>query len=231
MTERTGLFSDRATAPDTDTPTSAHDESSESGSAGLVVLAPIEGSIERAALRLELELSRADGVLVLGDLRAAAEGQSQAGHHEAAHRLWAFVHTAASRVGLDALVARAIAMGDGALLKLRADARINRRRSSSNPTHKEQRAQRGVSYDYLSLAADCESGMTQRETAAKWDCSTTTVSRAVRYVAARAALLESSPDLKSQIHAGKSVNELSAKYDLETKVMRWIVSDYWDRRT
>lgn len=208
----------------------------EHGSKGRVVLAPIQGSVERAALRLELDLTRGDGVLVLGDLRIAAEQQSSAGHHEAAHRLWAIVHTAAARIGHDYLVARSIAMGDGSLLKLRTEARAEHKAASrataaqpdSRPS--PSATPRGVSYDYVSLAADCDSGMTQRETATKWDCSTTTVSRAVRYVATLNSLLETSPQLKEMIHSGKSVNDLASEFEVETKVMRWIVSNYWDRR-
>ena len=37
-------------------------------------------------------------------------------------------------------------------------------------------------------------------------------------------------DLERLIHGGTAVDELAERFDLSTKVMRWIVSDYWDRR-
>lgn len=194
---------------------------------GQLRLVPIDGSVDRTPVALEIDLDRDDGVLILGDLRCAAETQHELGNFEAAHRLWAVVGEAAGRIGHDALVARSIAMGDGALAELRMSSTMPRSGSGRNASG----GRRGVSYDYVSLAADRTGGLTLRETAAKWGCSQGTVSRAVSYVAIGKELVAASPELAGKIHSGASVNDLAASYEIETKVMRWIVSDYWDRRT
>ncbi len=53
----------------------------------------------------------------------------------------------------------------------------------------------------------------------------------MNYVTIRDELVDGSPDVTSHLHGGMSVDDLALAYDVETKVMRWIVSDYWDRRT
>ncbi len=209
--------------------TEAGSSPKKSGARGRVVLSPIEGSIERIPLSIELDLTRDDGVLVLGDLRRAAEFYHQNSSFEVAYRLWAVVKQAASRLDHDPLVARSVAMGDGALQQLR---RIGGSREANlAEAGQPPSGRRGVSYDYVSLASDCAAGLTQRETATKWECSPGTVSRAVRYVAIREELMESCPEVARQIHVGTAVNDLATQHGIETKVMRWIVSDYWDRRT
>lgn len=205
----------------------ALDSSAESSRTGTILLVPIEGSVERTAVSVELDLTRTDGVLVLGDLRRAAESHHSAGDFEVAHRLWTVVREAAGRLDHDALVTRSTAMGDGALLEIQA---ARKSASRSNERSGSGGGRRGVTYDYVSLAADRDSGMTQRETASKWECSPATVSRAVRYVAIRDELLATSPEVMNKIHVGHSVDELAGEYVVETKVMRWIVSSYWDRR-
>ncbi len=193
---------------------------------GRVSLAPIEGSLYRSPISVDLDLSRSDGVLVLGDLRLAAEQHHKDRKFEAAHRLWRVVADAAGRIDHQSLVARSTAMGDGALLELKGSGRTGGSKRAGT-----QDRRRGVNYDYVSLAADRASGLTQRETASKWDCSQATVSRAVSYVSIRDELIDGSPDVIGHVHGGMSVDDLALAYDVETKVMRWIVSDYWDRRT
>lgn len=215
------LFPSRVEQPD------RQRSSADSSRTGTVLLVPIDGSVERTPVSVELDLTRADGVLVLGDLRRAAESHHSAGDFEVAHRLWTVVREAADRLDHEALVARSVAMGDGALLEIQA---AHRSASRSSQMSGSGGGRRGVTYDYVSLAADRESGMTQRETASKWECSPATVSRAVRYVAVRDELLASSPEIINKIHLGKSVDELAGEYVVETKIMRWVVSSYWDRR-
>ena len=36
---------------------------------------------------------------------------------------------------------------------------------------------------------------------------------------------------RAEIGRGDEVRDLADRYDVPLKVMRWIVSDYWDRRT
>lgn len=193
---------------------------------GQISLAPIDGSQYRGAITVRLDLTRSDGVLVLGDLRLAAEEHQKDRHFEAAHRLWRIIAEAAGRIDNQALVTRSLAMGDGALLELKGSGR-----TGGSKRQGSQDRRRGVSYDYVSLAADRASGLTQRETASNWGCSQATVSRAVSYVTVRDELLDGSPDVTGQIHGGMSVDDLALAYDVETKIMRWIVSDFWDRRT
>ncbi len=200
--------------------------STDSPARGRLSLAPIEGSMYRSAITVDLDLTRSDGVLVLGDLRRAAESSHKDRNFEAAHRLWSVVAEAAGRIDHQQLVTRSLAMSDGALLELKGSGRTG---GSKRAGSKDRR--RGVSYDYVSLAADRASGLTQRETASKWGCSQATVSRAVNYVTVRDELVEGSPDVTGHIHGGMSVDDLALSYDVETKIMRWVVSDYWDRRT
>lgn len=205
--------------------TSVGSKESSSGTTGRVVLQPIKGSVERTPVAVELDLTREDGVLILGDLRRAAELHFNDSEFEVAHRLWTVLIDVAGRLNFDALLARSIAMADGALLELRSAAKEQRMKAG------EADGRRGASYDYVSLAADCATGMTQRETAARWGCSPATVSRAVRYVNQRDEAMASASGLGREIHEGISVDELAERHGIEPKIMRWIVSDFWDRRT
>lgn len=202
---------------------------------GLLHLESIEGSIDRRSLDYEIELGREDGVLVLGDVRRCAEKATEADEHEIAHRIWTVVAEAALRVDNEPLLTRALAMADGALVQVRDNRELAKsvdvsRVNDPGPGQRPTSSSRGVSYDYDRLAADRAAGFSQAEAARRHDCSPGTVARAVRYVAARDKLLEVSPDVVEDIQQGLPVAELAANYKTEPKVMRWIVSDFWDRR-
>lgn len=223
-----------------------------SGAMGSVHLEPIEGSVDRSTITVELALQRDDGVLVLGDLRLGAVKAEADGRYEAAHRLWSTVIEAAKRLNDDDLTTAATAKADGVRLQLLdrdgargADGRRikddtgERRRTSdfgatdaaggTDLATPEIERRRGVSYDYQSLADDRASGLTQVVVAERWGCSVGTVARAERYVRERDALGEVA-DYEPDIHSGTSVAVMAERYEVSTKVMRWIVSDYWDRR-
>ncbi len=198
---------------------------------GRVHLAPIEGSVDDAVIPVDLDLTRADGVLILGDLRLAAQQCSDEGRFEAAHRLWTVVREAARRAGDNPLITTAIAKAEVALAQVGSDESSQRdqRRRASDARKVDRR--KGVSYDYFALAHDRADGMTQSGVAEKWDCSPGTVARAVSYVQQRADAIDARPELLIDIHRGDAVAVLADRYQVPTKVMRWIVSDYWDRRT
>lgn len=202
------------------------------GALGTVVLQPLDDSIETEGIELEIELAREDGVLVLGDLRRAALAATERDHFEAAHRLWHFVREAARRAGDNGLVVTAIDQGERALFGAQeaaggASEPTQRRRAADRRHDRRKRA----SYDYWALAADVEGGMTKSAVAHKWRCATGTVSRAVSYVAQRNELVDAHPEVLDEISRGDELAELVDRYGLPSKVMRWVVSDYWDRRT
>ncbi len=200
---------------------------------GVLHLESIEGSIDRRSLDYEIELDREDGVLTLGDVRRCAERASDANEHEIAHRIWTVVAEAAMRVENDALMTRALAMIDGELVQARDNRDLAKsidtsRVNDPGPGQRPETASRGVSYDYDRLAADRAAGFSQAETARRHECSPGTVARAVRYVAARDKLLAESPEVVDDIRQGLPVAELAANYKVVPKVMRWVVSDFWD---
>ncbi len=204
-------------------------------STGMLHLESIEGSIDRRSLDYEIELTRTDGVLVLGDVRRCAEKATASDEHEIAHRIWTVLAEAALRVDNEPLLTRALAMADGALVQARDNSDLAKsidtsRVNDPGPGQRPTSSSRGVSYDYDRLAADRAAGFSQAETARRHDCSPGTVARAVRYVAIRDALLDESPSVLDDIRQGLPVAELAAKYKTEPKVMRWVVSDFWDRR-
>lgn len=199
---------------------------------GSVTLQPLDDSVETEGIELEIELAREDGVLVLGDLRRAAEAATDRAHFEAAHRLWHFVREAARRAGDNGLVVRAIDEGERALFGAHEASGTDsgatpRRRAADRSTDRRKRA----SYDYWALAADVDSGMTKSAVAHKWRCATGTVSRAVSYIEQRNDLVLERPEVLDEIRRGDDVATLVDRHGVPTKVMRWIVSDYWDRRT
>lgn len=208
---------------------------SSSNRTGMLHLDSIEGSIDRRSVDYEIALTRDDGVLILGDVRRCAEKATAANEHEVAHRIWTVLAEAAVRVENDALLTRALAMVDGALVQARDNKDLAKsidtsRVNDPGPGQRQVSSSRGVAYDYDRLAADRASGLSQAETARVHDCSPGTVARAVRYVAARDLLLDKSPAVVDDIRQGLPVAELAANYKTEPKVMRWIVSDFWDRR-
>lgn len=188
---------------------------------GLFRLAPIEGSIDRRTLDVDVDLTTDSGVLVLGDLRRAGEKATRAEHHEAAHRIWTVLVEAARRVGNVPLEALAVSRSDAAR---HAAKQAGRGSGPSTP------AKSTYAYDYDALAADRRDGTSQAEVAKRWGCSPGTVARAVRYVNHRDDLLAERPELLRELESDATVAELAARYDTPTKIMRWIVSTSLDRR-
>ncbi len=215
----------------------AEEQAKTSAKTGTLHLEPISGSIDRRSLAFEIELTRDDGVLVLGDIRLGAERAAEEEAFEIAHRIWTIVAEAANRVDNDTLGAKALAMADGALVQARDERALlaksidQSRAADPGRGRRPSGANRGVSYDYDELAADRAAGVSQAETARAHGCSPGTVARAVRYVAARDELLAlTDKNLTQDIRDGLPVAELAARYETVPKVMRWVVSDFWDRR-
>ncbi len=206
----------------TDAPTDAGlDDSVEVLATGVFRLAPIEGSVDRRTLDVDVDLTTDTGVLVLGDLRRAGEEATRSDHHEVAHRIWTVLIEAARRVGNVPLEALAVSRADVA----RHEAKKTGPGKTPKPPSKSTYA-----YDYDALAADRLEGASQSEVAKAWGCSPGTVARAVRYVNHRDELLAERPELLRELEGDATVAELASRYDTPTKIMRWIVSTSLDRR-
>lgn len=191
---------------------------------GTFNLGPIAGSPSRETYSFDVELTASGVALTLGDLRRAAERASSASVHEIAHRLWTVVAEAARRVENLELGARASSMADGALHLAKQDA--GPRESAGNRRSKRRSgANRPLPHDYGVLAVDRATGMTQAAVAAKWNCSPGTVARAVRYVHARDELFATHSEAKDLVTSGMSPSDIADKFDVPTKVVRWIVRD------
>lgn len=183
---------------------------------GMIRLDPVGGSLSTSSIDVVIDLSDPDGQLRFGDLRKAASKLDKAGEYESAHRLWRVVGTAAHKLG-DVVVAN------------QADRRAERSLGRAIVA-KTKTVGRPAKFDYDVLAQDHAGGLSLAETARRHGCSITTIKRAIHYVRQRDQLLETAPKLVSEISSGTDVSELSQKYNVEPKVMRWIVVSYFDRR-
>lgn len=184
--------------------------------AGTIRLAPLHESLTSDVIVVEIGLSGADAGLRFGDLRCAALELERRAEYEAAHRLWTVLGTEAFRLGDLVLAAAADERAEVALsLAIIASRPLG-------PTAK---------YDYEALATDRDDGLSIADTAKRWSCSPTTVKRAVKYVEVRDAALEANPRLVADIDRGDDVSDLAERYEIEKKVMRWIVISHFDRRS
>ncbi len=185
--------------------------------AGVIHLSPVQNSVDRSPIAVAVRLSGDDGKLRFGDLRAAAVALDERGEHEAAHRLWILVGTAAFKAG-------------DLVLATKADERADRSRGLARGAGAPS-AGRLAKYDYDALVNDRASGMSIAETAKRWGCSPTTVKRASQYVEVRNLMLQDRPGLIRDIESGSDVSDLAKRYDVEPKIMRWIVVSHFDRRS
>jgi hypothetical protein len=204
---------------------------------GRVRLGPIEGSTTAETYEVDLELSRSDERLTLGDLRRAALAHENL--PEYAHRLWAAVAVAAASVDAPALerlarerVCAWVSGGgvdggtvDGGTVDGSTvdggrvdDIAENFRRSN-------------VRYDYLAIAADRALGRSAAQTAATHGCSISTVGRAVEFVAQRDDLLGRDPAFASRIDLAADPAVSAVALGIDDNVMRWILGLRLDRRT
>ena len=191
---------------------------------GRVRLAPIEGSTTTETYEVDLELSRADARLTVGDLRRAALAHED--RPEYAHRLWAAVAVAAASVDAPALerFARArvcaCVSGQGSSLD-----------GSSVDGIAENFRRSNVRYDYLAIAADRALGCSAAQTAATHGCSMSTVGRAVEFAAQRDDLLGRDPDFANRIDPAADPAVSAVALGVDVNVMRWILGIRLDRRT
>ena len=197
---------------------------------GRLRLVPIEGSSLAETIEIELELSRPDARLTLGDIRRAAIAHADADLHEEAHRLWAALALAAASVDAPALedlarqrVAECLAStGPGSSMSSQLD-RVAESFRRSN-----------VRFDYLAIAKDRACGLSAGNTAALHGCSVSTVARALEFVAQRDELLARHPEFPAEVSGELSLDSdpalLGAEYGVDTPVMRWILAMRHDRR-
>ena len=190
---------------------------------GRLLLQPIAGSVDRSTLELEIDLHHNASQLTVGDLVRSAEKLTAENNFEPAYRLWTVVQTAADRAHYTDLATHALAQADGAQNRAQFIKATERRTDS----HADRST---TKYDYEGLFADVTGGMTKTATARKWGCSPSTVQRAVDYVTERNELLDQSPEVLDQIMAGVDLKTLSGRYDVSTKVLRWMVNTDHERR-
>lgn len=206
---------------------------------GRVRLAPLAGSLDRTTHVVEIDLHHRAGALTVGDLRRTAEKLSDAGDAELAFRMWTFVRTAAIRSGHASLVDLAEQQAEDAQREVRAavettdasEATVtleadSDRRSATNDVERSV-----LRYDYEALAADHWSGLSKSEVARKWGCSPSTVQRAVDFVTVRDDLVDESPEVMDQIMAGVDLGEIARRYDVSSRVLKWMVNTNFERRS
>ncbi|MDA3038766.1 MAG: hypothetical protein O3C27_04395 [Actinomycetota bacterium] len=188
-------------------------------------LVPIEGSTLAETIEIELELSRPDARLTLGDIRRAAIAHADGELHEEAHRLWAALALAAASVDAPALE-------DLARQRV-ADCLASASLSPSLAPQVDQVAESfrrcNVRFDYLAIAKDRAGGRSAGETAALHGCSVSTVARALEFVAQRNELL-ARVEMSEVLSVESDPVLLAAEYGVDVPVMRWILAMRHDRR-
>ncbi len=184
--------------------------------AGTIQLAPLASSLTTDIIVVEIGLSGSDAALRFGDLRCAALELERRAEFEAAHRLWTVLGTEAFRLGDLVFATGADERAEAALALATVASRFDGRTAK---------------YDYDALVTDRVEGLSVADTAKRWSCSPTTVKRAVKYVEVRDAALAANPQLVTDIERGDDVSDLAERYDIETKVMRWMVVSHFDRRS
>lgn len=199
--------------------TVSFDEKTEVKGRGRLSLAPLDSSVDTSVIEIEIDLHLKRDALTLGDLKVAARDHATEGLHEHAYRLWSAVALVAERNRFPALITAAKANAAGSLER----ARNGERRAGDAPKAKR--------YDYDAIARDIESGMTRAEVAAGHGCAASTVTRAVEYIEVRDQLMDESPEIFDQLMAGVDVLEVSRRYDVSPKIVRWLVRTQFDRRT
>ncbi len=196
---------------------------------GRVRLVPIEGSLLAETIEIELELSRPDARLTLGDIRRAAIAHGDADRQEEAHRLWAALALAAASVDAPALE-------DFARQRV-TDCLASKETVSASPQIDqvaESFRRSNVRFDYLAIAQDRTSGSSAGQTATLHGCSVSTVARALEFVAQRDDLLARHPEFPSELTGGLTLDtdpaDLAAEYGVDPPVMRWMLAMRHDRR-
>lgn len=195
------------------------DEKTEVKGRGRLFLQPLDRSVDKEVLEIEIDLHLLNDELTLGDLKVAAREHAVEGMHEHAFRLWSAVAQVAERHRFPALITAAKANAAGSLER----ARKGERRAGSAPKAKR--------YDYDAISRDVDSGMTRAEVAAGHGCAASTVARAIEYVGVRDELLDDSPEIFDQLMAGVDVVEVARRYDVSPKIVRWLVRTQFDRRS
>lgn len=193
---------------------------------GRLRLEPIPGSVDRSTHVVDIALHHDPHRLALGDLRRAAEQLMADTEFEKAYRLWMMVVTAAERVDQSALAAVARAQADGAQHRAKFLAAASERRKATAVVDRSS-----TKYDYEALAAAVADGVSKTAAARRFGCSPSTIQRAVDYVNQRDDLLEESPEVLDQLMAGIDLQTVAERYDVSPRVLRWMVSNDFDRRS
>ncbi len=195
---------------------------------GRMRLKAIPGSVDQSTFVVEVDLYNKPGSLTVGDLRRLAQEMSDANRFEVAFRLWTVVHTAAARLKDTALDAFAVRQAEDAQHRAQFLANSEERRNDETASDAEIS---GPRYDYDELATDVFNGQSKKATARKWGCSPSTVQRAVTYVNERDELLDQSPEVLDQLMAGVDIATLATRYNVPSKLLKWMVSTGFDRRS
>lgn len=185
---------------------------------GRLRLRPLLASRCRKVLEVDVDLDRADGQLTIGDLRRAAERLEDMGRYESAHRMWTAVGAAVRETDDDAL-------------ERYADDRAADAIERAAQTVTDMFRQSGVRYDYTAIASDRADGETAAAVAATHGCSTSTVRRAVEWVATRDELLAANRNLGSALVEGADPERLARFFDADPNLIRWMLASRFDRRT
>lgn len=184
---------------------------------GRVRLQPLTASRCRDALRVDLDLSRDDGRLTLGDLRRSAERLEAQGRFESAHRMWSAVGQAASEA-------------DDVELWDYADRRAADAIEAAAMAVSERFKRSGVRFDYDAIVSAHRNGAASSAIALEHRCSISTVRRAVEYVRARDELLAAHHDLIDALAEGADAELLANHYGVDASLIRWMLAARSDRR-
>lgn len=187
-------------------------------SRGRIRLEPGPDSAVPGALHVELELSRQDGQLTIGDLRHAAEQLEDAGRYESASRVWAIAGMAAGEADDYELWQhfenRAV---EATAEAARIIADLKRRGSSR--------------YNYRAIATERAAGDSPSVVAHRHGCSTSTVRRAVEFVERADELMAEQPDLADMLAEGIDVSRLAIDVGASVALLRWMAAQELEQRT
>ncbi len=181
-------------------------------------LQPLAASRCKAPLEVEIDLSRPDGQLTIGDLRRAAERLEAMGRNESAHRMW-------TSMGIAAGEADDLELWDYA--DQRANDAIERAATGITDLYRSS----GVKSDYDAIAASRAAGESVHDVALAHGCSPSTVRRAVSFVERREALLARHRDLSAALVEGADADLLAAHLGEDPKLLRWMRASRFDRRS
>ncbi len=139
------------------------------------------------------------------------------GRFESAHRMWTTMGIAAGEA-------------DDLGLWNYADSRASDAIERAAESVTDMFRQTGVRSNYQAIAESRAKGNSVAEVALEHGCSPSTVRRALDFVERRDQLLASNPDLAPALIEGADPDRLSAFFDEDPKLLRWMLASRFDRR-